>query len=148
MADELAGLHDLRYKAHIIHHDISLGNLMYERLDDGKIWLILNDFDLAVMVDDSGLPARPAPRALGHARPRERARAAVLARVAHEPEQPRLRVQPERGTQAVAVARRPRAREPAGVADARAVPAGRGRGDEAPELEHEEDAEEGGAEVR
>ncbi|KAJ3476175.1 hypothetical protein NLI96_g11339 [Meripilus lineatus] len=49
-------LHDLRYKAKIVHRDISLGNLMYEKLDDGTIWLILNDFDLAVMVDDNGLP--------------------------------------------------------------------------------------------
>ncbi|KAJ3487013.1 hypothetical protein NLI96_g3838 [Meripilus lineatus] len=49
-------LHDLRYKANIVHRDISLGNLMYKQLDDGTIWLILNDFDLAVIVDDNGLP--------------------------------------------------------------------------------------------
>ncbi|KAJ3487010.1 hypothetical protein NLI96_g3837 [Meripilus lineatus] len=49
-------LHDLRYKANIVHRDISPGNLMYERLGDGTIWVILNDFDLAAMVHDSGLP--------------------------------------------------------------------------------------------
>ncbi|KAJ3487009.1 hypothetical protein NLI96_g3836 [Meripilus lineatus] len=49
-------LHNLRYKANIVHRDISLGNLMYERLDDKTIRLILNDFDLAAKVKDNGDP--------------------------------------------------------------------------------------------
>ncbi|KAJ3489391.1 hypothetical protein NLI96_g2159 [Meripilus lineatus] len=52
-------IHELRFKAYILHRDISLGNLMYEQLVDGTIKIILNDFDYAAMVDDHGCPTTP-----------------------------------------------------------------------------------------
>ncbi len=45
----------MRYKAEMLHRDISLSNLMYE-IRGGSIWLILNDFDLAARVDKDGVP--------------------------------------------------------------------------------------------
>lgn len=41
---------------------------MYEKLDDGTIKLILNDFDLAAIVDDHGLPTIPDPSNWKHPR--------------------------------------------------------------------------------
>lgn len=75
LAEDSTGIHELRYKAHILHRDISLGNLMYEELREGFIQLILNDFDHAVMVDDRGCPA--VPNSLKHP-------AGTLPFVAHE----------------------------------------------------------------
>ncbi|KAJ3526337.1 hypothetical protein NM688_g8273 [Phlebia brevispora] len=46
-------LHDLRYKAGILHRDISVNNIMYEMRGD-KYYFILIDFDMAVI-----LPADP-----------------------------------------------------------------------------------------
>lgn len=39
----------------MLHRDISLNNLMCE-YREGSVWLILNDFDLATRVDDTGMP--------------------------------------------------------------------------------------------
>ncbi|THG93932.1 hypothetical protein EW026_g7428 [Hermanssonia centrifuga] len=49
-------LHDLRYKAHILHRDLSCNNVMYE-VRNGKVCFILNDFDLATVVTDEGEPS-------------------------------------------------------------------------------------------
>lgn len=49
------GLHDLRYKAFILHRDVSLANIMCEVIE-GKPRFILNDFDLACHLDDQGEP--------------------------------------------------------------------------------------------
>lgn len=55
----MAGLHDLRYKANILHRDISENNVMYEMHGD-EVYFILIDFDLATFVDDKGIPlAKP-----------------------------------------------------------------------------------------
>ncbi len=47
------GLHDLRYKANILHQDISNNNIMFE-IQDGVVNFILIDFDMATMVDSAG----------------------------------------------------------------------------------------------
>lgn len=52
------GLHDLRYKAEILHRDISLGNIMFE-LRDGQPHFVLIDFDLAVGIEDCREVRRP-----------------------------------------------------------------------------------------
>ncbi|KAJ3558598.1 hypothetical protein NM688_g828 [Phlebia brevispora] len=50
------GLHDLRYKANILHRDISVNNVMYEHRD-GRLYFILIDFDMATVVsDDPNVP--------------------------------------------------------------------------------------------
>ncbi|KAJ7067136.1 hypothetical protein C8F01DRAFT_1120406 [Mycena amicta] len=41
-------------KAEIMHRDVSLKNLMYRRID-GKVYGVLNDFDLSVFRDDAHL---------------------------------------------------------------------------------------------
>lgn len=43
------GLHDLRYKANILHRDVSINNVMYEHRD-GRIHFILIDFDMATVL--------------------------------------------------------------------------------------------------
>lgn len=52
------GIHDLRYKAKLLHRDISSSNIMYSRKGNDD-WFILNDFDLATKVDDEGRPLGP-----------------------------------------------------------------------------------------
>lgn len=42
-------MHDLRYKANILHRDISINNIMYQ-IRDGRYYFILIDFDMAVHV--------------------------------------------------------------------------------------------------
>lgn len=54
------GLHDLRYKAFILHRDVSLANIMCEIIE-GKPRFILNDFDLACHLDDQGEPKGASP---------------------------------------------------------------------------------------
>ena len=46
----LTGLHDLRYKAKILHRDISINNIMYE-IRDGVYYFVLIDFDMAAVVE-------------------------------------------------------------------------------------------------
>ncbi|THH01962.1 hypothetical protein EW026_g802, partial [Hermanssonia centrifuga] len=56
MIDQMVDcLHDLRYKANILHRDISCNNIMYEKRR-GKIRFILIDFDSASVLDLEGLP--------------------------------------------------------------------------------------------
>lgn len=43
------GLHDLRYKANILHRDISVNNIMYEMHGD-KYYFILIDYDMGVVL--------------------------------------------------------------------------------------------------
>lgn len=50
-----AGIHDLRCKAFVLHRDISEGNIMFKLCDGGPCF-ILNDFDLAVRVNEDGSP--------------------------------------------------------------------------------------------
>lgn len=45
-----AGLHDLRYKAKILHRDISDNNVMFEWGPDGRPNFILIDFDMAKVI--------------------------------------------------------------------------------------------------
>ncbi|CAL1697093.1 unnamed protein product [Somion occarium] len=54
----LDALHDLRYKAKMIHRDVSLSNLMCEMRGPARdiFWLILNDIDLGSVVGDNGEP--------------------------------------------------------------------------------------------
>ncbi|THG92951.1 hypothetical protein EW026_g8137 [Hermanssonia centrifuga] len=60
MVDQILDcLHDLRYKAHILHRDISCNNIMYE-IRDGKLYFILIDFDLAAVVTSAGELCAPA----------------------------------------------------------------------------------------
>ncbi|GJE93126.1 hypothetical protein PsYK624_092850 [Phanerochaete sordida] len=48
-------LHDLRYKAHLLHRNVSFSNIMVQQNGpDGKPLFILNDFDLATCVTDDG----------------------------------------------------------------------------------------------
>ncbi|KAJ3528416.1 hypothetical protein NM688_g8002 [Phlebia brevispora] len=50
MVEQMLGcLHDLRYKAGILHRDISVNNIMYE-MRGGKYYFILIDFDMAVIL--------------------------------------------------------------------------------------------------
>ncbi|THH00114.1 hypothetical protein EW026_g2348 [Hermanssonia centrifuga] len=57
MVDQMLDcLHDLRYKAHILHRDISCHNIMYE-IRDSVPYFILIDFDLAKLVEDDGEPS-------------------------------------------------------------------------------------------
>ncbi|KAI0339741.1 hypothetical protein BDW22DRAFT_583802 [Trametopsis cervina] len=51
----------LRYKAKILHRDISDSNIMYEPRS-GQDWFVLIDFDLAVRVDKKGKPLGPTSR--------------------------------------------------------------------------------------
>ncbi len=51
----MTGLHDLRYKAKILHRDISCHNVMYEMRGD-KVVFILIDFDYASIVNSRGEP--------------------------------------------------------------------------------------------
>lgn len=50
------GLHDLRTKAFMLHRDISFSNIMCD-MSGGNPKFILNDFDLAVQLDEDGEPA-------------------------------------------------------------------------------------------
>ncbi|THG98171.1 hypothetical protein EW026_g3983 [Hermanssonia centrifuga] len=62
MVDQMLDcLHDLRYKAKILHRDISCNNIMYE-IRGNKIYFILIDFDFATTVDDEGHPIGVAGR--------------------------------------------------------------------------------------
>ena len=45
----------MHYKAHILHRDVSDGNIMYTK-HDGADWFVLIDFDLAAKVDTQGMP--------------------------------------------------------------------------------------------
>ncbi|PSR77258.1 hypothetical protein PHLCEN_2v7993 [Hermanssonia centrifuga] len=57
MVDQMLDcLHDLRYKAHILHRNISCHNIMYE-IRDGVPYFILIDFDLEKLVEDDGDPS-------------------------------------------------------------------------------------------
>ena len=49
------------YKAGIIHRDISASNLLICKDDDGKLYGLLNDWELAASVGD-GSPENPHPR--------------------------------------------------------------------------------------
>ncbi|THG96268.1 hypothetical protein EW026_g5543 [Hermanssonia centrifuga] len=49
-------LHDLRYKAKILHRDISANNVMWEKQGDEVVFKLI-DFDYATSVDDDGRPA-------------------------------------------------------------------------------------------
>lgn len=49
----IVGVHCLRYKAHVLHRDISVGNIMHT-LKDGKDCFVLIGFDLGVFVDKNG----------------------------------------------------------------------------------------------
>ena len=49
--DDYTGLHDLRYKAKILHRDISINNIMYE-IRNGAYYFVLIDFDMAIVVED------------------------------------------------------------------------------------------------
>lgn len=49
----ILGIDDLRYKAKILHRDISEGNIMYTRTDEGKDRFILIDFDPSVGVNET-----------------------------------------------------------------------------------------------
>ena len=42
------GLHDLRYKANMLHRDISVNNIMYQ-MRNGRHHFVLIDFDMAFM---------------------------------------------------------------------------------------------------
>ena len=53
------GLHELRYKAKIVHRDVSPNNIMVE-MRNGEPFFILNDFDLATFVQDNGKQLNPA----------------------------------------------------------------------------------------
>jgi hypothetical protein len=44
----VAGLHDLKFQARILHRDVSHNNIMFQ-VRDGKPYFILNDFDLATV---------------------------------------------------------------------------------------------------
>ncbi|THG93744.1 hypothetical protein EW026_g7576 [Hermanssonia centrifuga] len=48
-------LHDLRYKAKILHRDISANNVMWEMHGDEVVFKLI-DFDYAAYVDDEGRP--------------------------------------------------------------------------------------------
>ncbi len=56
MESIILGLHDLRYKARILHRDISCKNIMYE-IRDGRLYFILIDFDMATVVTSTGEPS-------------------------------------------------------------------------------------------
>ncbi|PSR75732.1 hypothetical protein PHLCEN_2v8916 [Hermanssonia centrifuga] len=59
MADQILDcLHDLRYKAKMLHRDISANNVMFE-IRDGAVKFIVIDFDMATMVDSAGEPLAP-----------------------------------------------------------------------------------------
>ncbi|KAJ3556845.1 hypothetical protein NM688_g1796 [Phlebia brevispora] len=47
------GLHDLRYKANMLHRDVSVNNIMYE-MRDGRYCFILIDFDMAIALPKDG----------------------------------------------------------------------------------------------
>ncbi|PSS34143.1 hypothetical protein PHLCEN_2v1811 [Hermanssonia centrifuga] len=49
-------LYDLRYKAKILHRDISANNVMWEKQGDEVVFKLI-DFDYATYVDDEGRPA-------------------------------------------------------------------------------------------
>ncbi|KAH9896019.1 hypothetical protein C8Q73DRAFT_690532, partial [Cubamyces lactineus] len=51
-------LHRLRHDAKILHRDVSVSNIMCDETD-GRVKFILTDFDLAVMLNDDGLPTGP-----------------------------------------------------------------------------------------
>jgi len=51
----LTCIDDLRHKAHLLHRDISAGNIMYTTRNNQDCF-ILNDFDLAAEVNESGQP--------------------------------------------------------------------------------------------
>lgn len=55
------GIHDLRYKALMLHRNVTEANIMYTERD-GKGYFILIDFDLASRVDKFGEPLRATPR--------------------------------------------------------------------------------------
>ncbi|KAH9896004.1 hypothetical protein C8Q73DRAFT_835422 [Cubamyces lactineus] len=52
------GLHHLRHDALILHRDVSMSNIMCDETG-GRANFILTDFDLAVMLNDDGLPKGP-----------------------------------------------------------------------------------------
>lgn len=48
-----SGLHDLRYKANILHRDVSVNNIMYE-MRGNKYYFILIDYDMGVVLPTAG----------------------------------------------------------------------------------------------
>ncbi|PSS17152.1 hypothetical protein PHLCEN_2v3210, partial [Hermanssonia centrifuga] len=75
MADQILDcLHDLRYKANMLHRDISANNVMFE-IRDGAVKFIVIDFDLATTVDSEGEP---------FAAPSSKHRTGTLPFMAHE----------------------------------------------------------------
>ncbi|KAL1942198.1 hypothetical protein VTO73DRAFT_6262 [Trametes versicolor] len=60
MVDQITdALHALRYKALILHRDVSNTNIMWEK-KNGQVHFILNDFDLAIRLNRDGTPAMEA----------------------------------------------------------------------------------------
>ena len=57
----MLGLHDLKYKANILHRDVSVNNIMYE-VRDGKPFFILNDYDLVSLQKPDGENAKPSSK--------------------------------------------------------------------------------------
>ncbi|KAJ3552550.1 hypothetical protein NM688_g4094 [Phlebia brevispora] len=54
MVDQMIDcLHDLRYKANMLHRDISVSNIMYQ-VREGRYYFILIDFDMAIAVPREG----------------------------------------------------------------------------------------------
>ena len=58
----LLGLHDLKYKANILHRDVSVNNIMYEVRDGGEPFFILNDFDLVSLDKSDDEEAKPSSK--------------------------------------------------------------------------------------
>ncbi|KAF7795529.1 hypothetical protein EIP86_006691 [Pleurotus ostreatoroseus] len=54
-------LHDLRYKAKMLHRDISVNNIMFQKQGD-NYHFILNDFDMAVILKDDGTRDSPSSK--------------------------------------------------------------------------------------
>ncbi|KAJ3543285.1 hypothetical protein NM688_g5874 [Phlebia brevispora] len=54
MVDQMIDcLHDLRYKANMLHRDISVNNIMYQ-MRSGRHYFILIDFDMAIVLPSEG----------------------------------------------------------------------------------------------
>ena len=57
----MLGLHDLKYKANILHRDVSVKNIMYE-VRDGEPFFILSDHDLFSLSKPNGEDAQPSSK--------------------------------------------------------------------------------------
>ena len=58
----ILGIDDLRYKANILHCNISEEKIVCTQTKEGKDWFILIDFDLGVKVTKEGFPLGPSAR--------------------------------------------------------------------------------------